>query len=223
MNLRLMQRHALTVVLSFVLSFVLGGCATITPPAVTDHAQLPSADRGVAPRPYAGKVSLGGRLSVRYQNNGKEEAVHGSFLWTQDPGQTNVTLLSPLGQTIAVIEAGPSGATLAQSGQPLRNASDVDTLVADTLGWPLPISGLREWLQGFAFDAAGKRFIATPQATNVSTQDGWHIRYANWQDDSQSTAPKRPERPKRIDLERHTAQAGNVSIRIVIDTWQASQ
>jgi outer membrane lipoprotein LolB len=50
--------------------------------------------------------------------------------------------------------------------------------------------------------------------TDVATRDGWRIRYAGWQDDTP------PTRPKRIDLERYTAQAGDVSIRIVIDKWQ---
>jgi outer membrane lipoprotein LolB len=32
--------------------------------------------------------------------------------------------------------------------------------------------------------------------------------------------PAAPQRPRRIDLERNTEQAGKVAIRIVIDTWQ---
>jgi outer membrane lipoprotein LolB len=154
---------------------------------------------------------------VRYQNNGREEAMHGSFMWSQNPSRTSVTLLSPLGQTIAVIDMTPDGASLTQGGQQVREAADVDALVADTLGWPLPISGLRQWLQGFAIDATGKRFTANSQATEVATRDGWRIRYAAWQDDAVQT------RPKRIDLERSTAQAGDVSIRIVIDNWQTRQ
>jgi outer membrane lipoprotein LolB len=165
-------------------------------------------------RPYRDEIDLSGRLSVRYQNNGQEEALHGSFVWNQNPARTSITLLSPLGQTMAIIDVTRDGATLSQAGQPVRMAADADALAAGTLGWPLPVAGLRDWLQGYAVDANGSRFIASPQTTDVATRDGWRIRYAGWQDDSP------PNRPKRIDLERSTAQAGDVSIRIVIDKWQ---
>jgi outer membrane lipoprotein LolB len=208
MNVRLLQRYALCVALPLLLS----GCASMAP-----SAGVAPAAQSTSPRPYTDKLDLGGRLSVRYQNNGKEEAMHGSFVWSQNPSQTNVTLLSPLGQTVAVIDVTPDGASLKQGGQQVRTAADVDALVADALGWPLPVSGLRQWLQGFGVDASGQRFTANPEATEVTTRDGWHIHYAAWQDDPASA------RPRRIDLERSTAQAGDVSIRIVIDNWQTRQ
>ena len=195
-----------------MLSAILTGCASISPPVTpVDHAQA------AIVRPFHGTIDLGGRLSVHYKNGNKDEALHGSFSWSQTPARTTVTLLSPLGQTMAVIEITPGGATLAQAGQPPRGAANVDTLTADALGWPLPVGGLREWLQGFALDAAGRRFVATPAAPEVTTVDGWRIRYPGWLDDNAAAAPARP---RRIDLARATERAGDVSIRIVIDTWQ---
>lgn len=186
-------------------SLALAACATLAPP----DAPAPAA----AGRSYQDRLELGGRLSVRYQGPQKEEAVHGSFVWNQAPQRTAVTLLSPLGQTVAVIEAGPAGATMVQPGQPMRVAPDVDTLTAEALGWPLPVAGMREWLQGFATDAGGRRFVASPRQDQVATADGWRIQYTAWTDEG---------RPRRIDLSRSTQQAGEVSIRIVIDSWQAS-
>ncbi|WP_151635511.1 lipoprotein insertase outer membrane protein LolB [Noviherbaspirillum aerium] len=187
--------------------------------ACSSLAPLPSAApvaSQAAERRLAENIELGGRLSVRYQGPQKEEAVHGSFTWTQAPSQTRITLLSPLGQTIAIIDVSPQGASLSQAGQPVRRAADVDALTAQTLGWPLPVAGLREWLQGIAHSASGQRFVATPEASEVTTRDGWRIRYANWQPDTSSPQA----RPKRIDLVRNTQQAGEVSIRIAIDSWQ---
>lgn len=188
----------------------LGGCASLEPAGV-ESVQTISA------RPYLEQVSLDGRLSVRYQDNGREEALHGNFSWLQTPERINLTLFSPLGQTLAVIEVNRLGATLTQAGQSARSASDVDALVADTLGWPLPVAGLRNWLQGFAIDSAGKDFVASPQANEVQTRDGWLIRYASWQEGR----PSDTAMPRRIDLQRSTVQAGLVSIRIVIDAWQS--
>ncbi|OWW20613.1 lipoprotein insertase outer membrane protein LolB [Noviherbaspirillum denitrificans] len=198
MSLRLARAAA------FALPLLLAGCATVTP-------SLPTTP-GVE-RQFHDAIDIGGRLSVRYQANNREEAVHGSFTWSQSRERTVVTLLSPLGQTMAVVEVDADGATLRQAGQSERNAADVDTLTAQTLGWPLPVSGLREWLQGFAVDSAGKRRTASPAETQFESRDGWRIQYASWPDEN-------PSRPRRIDLARHTGQAGDVSIRIVIDTWQ---
>jgi len=104
-----------------------------------------------------------------------------------------------------------------QTGKGPRSAADVEGLTADTLGWPLPVAGLRDWLQGFATDPAGQRLVATPANDTIVTREGWRLRYANWQSDAAASTPH----PKRIDLARSTEQAGEVSIRIVIDTWQA--
>ncbi|NEX64337.1 lipoprotein insertase outer membrane protein LolB [Noviherbaspirillum galbum] len=207
-----MTRQAIRRAACAALCVMLSACAALSP--VPSGA--PSSTAAQAGRPYREAIDIGGRLSLRYQGNSKEEALHGSFAWSQSGGTTTVTLLSPLGQTLAVITAGPSGATLAQSGQPLRSAADVDTLTAETLGWPLPVAGLRDWLQGFAAARDGTNVIATPAAQDIVTRDGWELRYPAWSD----AEGGEPPHPRRIDLARRTAQAGDVSIRIVIDTWQ---
>lgn len=196
----------------FVLPLLLAGCATFDAPAPDVSS---AAAQQAPPRAYHDAIELGGRLSVRYQENGRDQALHGSFTWMQTSDRTIVTLLSPLGQTIATIDIMPNQATLTQAGQAPRTAPDVDALTTAALGWPLPVSGLRDWLQGFAPDAEGRHVIASqPGASSVATSDGWRILYASWQEDVT------PSHPKRIDLERNTVQAGDVAIRVVIDSWQ---
>jgi len=185
----------------------LAGCASIAPPA-------PSLGTTAPLRTYQDNIELGGRLSVRYQQNGSEQAVHGSFSWSQAPGHTHVVLASPLGQTIAEIDVTPDAATLMQANQPPRVAADVDTLATETLGWPLPVAGLRDWLQGFVAGANGARQAVPVTSDATLDSDGWRIRYASWQQDGTA-----PPQPKRLDLERE-GSTGPVAIRIVIDTRQ---
>ena len=74
---------------------------------------------------------------------------------------------------------------------------------------------MRDWLQGHATGADGKRFIASPQNDNVTTSDGWRLRYVSWQD---AATPDAVPQPRRIDAERNaSAQADAVSLRIVLD------
>jgi outer membrane lipoprotein LolB len=43
------------------------------------------------------------------------------------------------------------------------------------------VAGLRDWLQGYATDAQGKRFAASPANNSVVTRDGWRLRFKEWQ------------------------------------------
>ncbi len=189
--------------LAFAATAVLGGCAT------TD-ANL-SRDSVAA---YRETVELGGRLTVNYQKDGQTETLTGKFNWNQTPAAVNVSLASPLGQTIATITVTPESATLVQGDRAPRVASDIDTLTAQTLGWSLPVSGLRDWLQGYATGADGQRFAASPAANTVTTADGWRLTYVSWQDASGAAKPM----PKRIDVARvASATVEAMEIRIVID------
>jgi outer membrane lipoprotein LolB len=181
---------------------LLGGCATSS--ANLSHA--PVAD-------YRDSIDLTGRLIVNYQKDGQPQSLNGQFNWVQRPGKIDVSLAGPLGQTVATIAVTPQQATLTQSGHEPVVAADIDSLTARTLGWSLPVSGLRDWLQGYAVDASGKRFAASPAANSVFTQDGWRLRFVSWQDE----AAAHPV-PRRIDAERSaTPTSDELAIRILID------
>jgi outer membrane lipoprotein LolB len=184
------------------LAAALSGCATST--ANLSHAPVGE---------YRDTIDLSGRLSVNYQKEGRPESLTGRFNWSQRPDRIDVTLASPLGQTIAAISVTPQAATLTQAERAPRVAKDIDTLSAQALGWQLPISGLRDWLQGYATDAEGKRFVASPATNSVFTRDGWRLRFLSWHDEN-AAHPK----PRRIDAERGATQdADELAIRIVVD------
>ncbi len=181
-----------------------GGCST-TPP---------SPPSGLA-RSYHEAIKLSGRLSVQYQQNGKPQSMQGKFSWMQNSETTQIALLSPLGQTMAKIVIAPGQASLQQAGEPPQLAADINALSTQMLGWPLPVAGLRNWLQGFAIDDTGKRLTAMPDALSSFGSDGWQVRYVSWQGDADA-----PAYPRRIDMERATPEAGAIALRIVIDNWQ---
>jgi len=194
---------------SIVLLALLAACASPAPRPLTQTT---------GPRTYRENIDISGRFSAQFQRNGKPESWSGGFDWSQSPQLTTVTLHSPLGQTLATIVVDPDSATLTQSGRAPRRAADVDSLAQDTLGWPLPVSNLRNWLQGYAKGADGQMIAATPQATAViTTPDGWHIRYISWQENNEYAGQ---DVPKRIDMERETVEAGQVQMRLVISNWQ---
>ncbi|WP_332853289.1 outer membrane lipoprotein LolB [Duganella sp. S19_KUP01_CR8] len=198
-NLR--RRAPAATLVAALAASVLAGCATTSAP----HSAAVVA-------PYSDNIELGGGIAINYSKDGKRESLTGKFTWQQTKTATDVSLISPTGQILAVISVAPGLATLKQSGKEPRTAPDLDSLTAQALGWTLPVSGLREWLQGYATDASGKRFIASPANDTVVTRDGWKVDYATWQDDK-AAVPQ----PKRIDLTRLGAgQVDDLTIRIAI-------
>jgi outer membrane lipoprotein LolB len=187
--------------------------------ALTGCAVAPSAPRSTAAvAPYRDALDLAGRIAINYSRDGKKESLNGKFTWQQTKANTDVNLISPTGQTVAVINVTPTSATLKQSGEKPRSAPDLDTLTAQALGWTLPVSGLRDWLQGYAVASDGSRFVATPANDTVVTRDGWKLDYVSWQEPMQGNGAAYSQ-PKRIDVTRIAlGQAvDDMAIRIVID------
>ncbi len=191
------------------LALALSGCV-LAPPL-----ERPTAEQARAVRTYHDAIDISGRLSVRYQQP-DEQLITGSFNWMQRPGHLAVSLLSPFGQVVAKIEVEPGRASFQRSGQPPQYATDVDQLASQALGWPLPVSGLQAWLQGFASVNGNPVAASTEGPTAITSADGWRINYAGWSPEGEGNSM----RPRRIDLARSTKEAGQVEMRIVIDTWQ---
>jgi len=181
----------------------LAGCATTHAPLANPTAQVAA---------YRDTIDLEGKLSANYERDGQPQSITVNFTWAQRPGSIDVALFSPLGQTVATVNVTPAAATLTQSGRAPLVEKDIDTLTAKTLGWTLPVSGLRDWLQGYAVEAGGKRFAASPARDNVVTADGWRLRFVDWQN-----GPDGQPVPRRIDAAHSaTGTSGELEIRIVV-------
>ena len=182
---------------------ILCGCASL--PAT------PASSAAVAP--YADTLALSGRLNVRYLKDGAQQSTTVNFDWKQDAQRTDVALSTPLGSTVATIAVTPQGATLREgSNKPPITAPSIDALSARALGWALPVSGLRGWLQGHATTADGKPWSASPANNEVTTREGWHLHYVDWREGSG------PPRPKRIDADHPGGgDIQQMSLRIVIN------
>ena len=183
------------------LLFFLAGCATI--PSANNQGGL------------AGVRSIEGRLSVRYKDleGGKEDALSGRFEWTQRGDDVELSLLDPLGQTVALIRSAPGRSSIAfRDGRKVEGATP-EALTQDTLGWTVPLSGLASWLDGRA--AAGSPAVTL--ADGGLRQDNWTIRFVRDETtgkravDAATSAP-----PRRIDL-RYPGPPAEIEMRLVID------
>lgn len=196
-------------ILIATMPFFLSACSSIGSKAT--QAQIQTS----LTRFHSDVLQLTGRITVRYMQNEKEQIITGGFEWQHDGANVSVNLISPLGQTLARIEKTAQGASLQRSDYPLQTASELDSLLQTNLGWSLPVTGMRDWLQGFVTMPNGTLQAVPTQNNALAEADGWQLRYVVWNYDDA------PPRPKRIDLRRDTAELGEINIKILIDQWKA--
>lgn len=166
---------------------------------------------GCAGLPAAGKpagmlqaFSLQGRVSVKYG----DESLSGQLNWQAWAGGDEVLLSTPLGQGLASIRRDEQGVSLSRPGEPPVRAENVEMLTLSELGFRLPLSGLRYWIQGRPDPArASEVSLNASGGVNRIFQDGWEIEYPEFAE----------HRPRKIHVRRE-----GLEIRLVIDTWQAN-
>lgn len=155
----------------------------------------------------AASFDMVGRVLV----SGEGRAFSSNLRWRHDSGNDELWLMSPVGQTLAHIAVDGGGATLTTPDQQEYRALSAESLTRRALGWPLPLDGLRYWIQ--AAPAPGNNAATVTRDAEgrlyLLQQDGWSVRYA-YADPAVPTAL-----PRRLDLIR-----GEQQIRLVIDTWR---
>ncbi|WP_321864251.1 lipoprotein insertase outer membrane protein LolB [Burkholderia cenocepacia] len=183
-------------------ALALAGCAS-TPPSA--HAPTGAALQTAATHAYHG------RFAVRYDDRlGNPQNVYGNFDWQEHGDDVSLELRSPLGQTLAVVKSTPRAASLELPNRPTQYAPDVGDLMQKTLGFELPLAGLRYWLLPTAAPATPAETVRDPaDATRIKQlrQDGWTIDYLAYAD-----APATGV--KRVNLVRATPP---LDIKLVLD------
>ena len=152
-----------------------------------------------------------GRFAVRYTDqNGQPRNAYGNFDWQEQGDTVTLQLLSPFGQTLAIVTSSPSAATLELPNRQPLTADNVGTLMQTALGFALPVEGLRYWLKPSPAPTSHAETIADPQIqTRLKEidQDGWTIQYRAYAD-----APD--VGVKRVDLTRREPP---LDIKLVLD------
>ncbi len=150
-----------------------------------------------------------GRFAVSYEDqNGQPRNAYGNFDWQEIDRTVKLQLLNPFGQTLAIIASAPGLATLELPNKAPQMAPSVSELMQGTLGFSLPVEGLRYWLQP-SVSPDSRAWTSADSAGRLSRveQDGWTIEYLAYAD-----APA--SRVKRVNL---TRQAPPLSVKLVLD------
>lgn len=145
-------------------------------------------------------------LSVNY-HSGKQDAVQGGFAWLDTGSLLKLDLVNPLGNTLARVEVDSVHAVLTRADGSVISARHPDALVEQVLGSPIPVAGLRNWLQGRTSSHAVTQLEKNSDNQIQSfSQDGWRVRLSRYDQYG----------PKLLQLNRNDAQR-DISVRLVTD------
>lgn len=176
----------------FWICLLLAGCATI--------------DEQPAAGPVGDAFRLSGRVSVKYG----AEAASGKITWQHDAAGDDLLFSTPLGQGVARIVRRDGLVSLTTPDQKVHQASDVEALTEQVLGWRLPLAGLPDWVRGrAAAGAPAQTRLDGSQRLAELRQFGWLVEFLDYKSE---TGP-----PALLRLSRQ-----EVEIRLVIDQWQAA-
>lgn len=170
---------------------LLAGCATLE-------------QRPAPAGPVGDAFQLLGRVAVKYGS----EAASGKISWQHDAASDDLLISTPLGQGLARIVRSDAMVSLTTSDQKVYQASDVEALTGQVLGWRLPLAGLPDWVRGRA--SAGvpaQTRLDSAQRLAELRQSGWLVEFLDY--DAAKGLPVRL-RLSREDME----------IRLVIDEWR---
>jgi len=185
-------------------AFVLSGCAI--------QPRLPGTSAASTSLTTQTSRAYHGRFAVQYNDqNGVQRNAYGNFDWQETGDTVTLQLRNPLGQTMAIVTSSPSLATLELPNRQPVNADNVSDLMQNTLGFALPVEGLRYWLQPSAAPTSRAETTLDAESSNGRLkeirQDGWTIDYLAYAD-----APAAGV--KRLNLTRNEPP---LDIKLVID------
>lgn len=184
--------------LSFLLLLVaaLAGCKTLPEPAnpATERPDL----AGQTP------FSVSGRIAVKHED--KRDSTN--LYWAHTSQGDEITLLGPLGRTVARITRNAGGAALDTSDAHYE-AGSIEELTQKVFGWQLPLDGLIYWVMALP-DPSRESEIEMGENGQIAAlrQDGWNIHYLRYL----SSAPN--SLPQRLSMTRD-----GLDILLLVDTW----
>lgn len=203
---------------------VIAGCARLPPVPATDEAASSRLYRERAALLTAINTwELRGRIAVSIpadaaKGDGKRGG-QAQFHWLRSGSDQTITLSGPFNRGALRIETGAHGARIRYPNGETRSASNVETLVEQETGWPLPVSALDSWLLGLALpNQPAKSTLDASGRLITLDQSGWQIRFEKYENAGETN----PSLPHRLDLARLShgeVNPATLTVRIAIDEF----
>ncbi|WP_321350626.1 lipoprotein insertase outer membrane protein LolB [Halopseudomonas oceani] len=149
---------------------------------------------------------LQGKLGIR----SPQESGSGTLFWLQRQRYFDIRLSGPLGRGATRIQGDRNQTTLEVAGHAPVSASSAEELVAQQIGWRLPVDHLLWWVRGLpAPNSTSRLQLDSHSRLGRLEQSGWTIEYSRYQQVGDL------ELPQRLQISGH-----DLLLTLVITEWK---
>lgn len=143
-----------------------------------------------------------GRIGVRDANESHSSRIR----WRQNGENYTINLWGTLNVGATEINGSPQQVVLQQQNEPALTADSPEQLVAEQLGYELPVSELNYWIRGIPDPNHGStpEFSENNQLISLQ-QSGWQVQYLGYTNFGSESLPTRiriEKPPLRLDFVR---------------------
>jgi len=185
-------------------SLLVGACATTRPPTGGSAAESVWLEHRAKLEALT-DWQVQGRVAIRRGDDGWSA----SFDWRQRQDSYRIRLRGPFGQGGIELRGDNLGVWMRRGNKPPVYAGNVEDLLAQEIGWRLPVLGLADWLRGLPVASQPASFDWDQQGRLQTLQQaGWHIDYPRYRQVGVR------QLPDKVKLMRDQLQ-----VKLVIDKW----
>ncbi|MBE0510929.1 MAG: outer membrane lipoprotein LolB [Gammaproteobacteria bacterium] len=183
----------------------LAGCASqpVAPPATDPQQSWQAHQQQLLSVP-------GWKLNGRLLLISEHETWNTSINWQQQDERYQIMISAPLGQGSLRLEGDLHTVSLQSHDGEAVQASDPELLLAQQLGWWVPLRALRYWVLGLPAPGDHHKQLAETGLLSALEQDGWRIEFRDYRQRDGVWLPS------RIFATHPEAQ-----VRLSIGQWQA--
>ncbi len=153
---------------------------------------------------------LKGRLSL----TSEKESGTMTFHWTQDQERYLMRFIAPLGQGTYALRGGEAdGVYLLTAKNKVLHADNAETLLMQSVGWHVPVSGFRYWVRGLpepGVELADQKFDARGRIVEMQQVD-WHVSIKRYMD------VEGIDLPAKIFMHND-----HFKLKLIIQTWDTT-
>lgn len=148
---------------------------------------------------------LAGRVSL----DDGEDGGSGKLKWVVNPDSSQLDFFAAMGRGAWHLEMSDDLVTMTDA-QGVHTAPDVQTLLQQQLGWPVPVEALQYWARGLYAPGPVQHSKIDSQGLLTDLQQfGWQIEFNRYDDVAEEMLPVRLE-----------ARHGQYRVKMAISSWQ---
>jgi outer membrane lipoprotein LolB len=191
----------------------MSGCVATTAMPPADQQATWEAHRAALANVNA--WDLRGRVALRLGNDSGQAVLH----WVRQRSEHRVDLIFPFGAGSVRLTQDERGAVLRDTQNKTYRGRSARALLAEVIGWDLPIDELNFWVLGLPAPGAVAHTEFDEQARLVALEQGeWRIVMRDYFEYSKYVLPS------RIEVERKSTENSKpLDVRLSVQDWTLSE